>query len=65
MIKLYTYIFDTIENLYNAILKKKTYIVYHSYHPFVSNNDDKYDCYECAFDFEAMLKAITTKDESK
>ena len=38
--------------------------MYHNYSPVVSN-DDKYYPYECAFDFEAMLKTIKTKDEEK
>ena len=44
--------------------KEKTYIMYHNYKPVVTN-DDKYYPYECAFDFEAMLKTIKTKDEEK
>ena len=33
--------------------------------PIVANEDDKYYPYECAFDFEAMLKKIATKDNEK
>jgi hypothetical protein len=59
-------IFDKIEDIYNDLLKKeKTYIMYHNFNPIISNNDDKYYPYECAFDFEAMLKQIKTDDETK
>jgi hypothetical protein len=58
-------IFDKIEDLYNDLIKKeKTYIMYHNYKPIVSN-DDKYYPYECVFDFEAILKKIESKDETK
>ncbi len=36
-------------------------MMYKNYNPVVSNNDDKYYSYECAFDFEAMLKTIKLK----
>ncbi len=48
-------IFDKIEDIYNDL---KTYIIYHNFDPIISNNDDKYYPYECAFDFEAILKQI-------
>jgi hypothetical protein len=58
-------IFDKIEDVYNDLIKKeKTYIMYHNYKPIVSN-DDKYYPYECVFDFEAILKKIESKDETK
>ena len=38
--------------------------MYHKYNPIVSN-DDKYYPYECVFDFEALLKKIESKDETK
>ncbi len=42
-----------IEDLHNDLLKKqKTY----NYNPVVSNEEEKNYPYECAFDFEAMLK---------
>ena len=60
-----TSIFDRIEELYNDLIKKeKTYILYHNFKPFVTDKK-KYYKYECAFDFEAMLKQIKTDDESK
>ena len=56
-------IFERIEDLYNNLIKKeKNYILYHKFNPVVSNQDDKYYPYECAFDFEAMLKKIEIKD---
>ena len=59
-------IFDRIEELYNDLIKKqKTYILYHKFNPVVVNEDDKYYPYECAFDFEAMLKKIEIKDNEK
>ncbi len=59
-------IFDKIEDIYNDLLKKeKTYIMFHNFDPIISNSDDKYYPYECAFDFEAMLKQIKTNDESE
>ncbi len=33
--------------------------------PVVANDDDRYYPYECAFDFEAMLEKIETKDNEK
>jgi len=58
-------IFDRIEDLYNDLIKKeKTYILYHKFNPVVTN-EDKYYPYECAFDFEAMLKNIETQDNEK
>ena len=51
-------IFDKIENLYDDLLEKeKTYIMYHNFNPIVSN-EEKYYPYECAFDFEALLKKL-------
>ena len=32
--------------------------MYKNYNPVVSNENDKYYPYECAFDFEAMLKKL-------
>ena len=59
-------IFDRIEDLYDNLIKKqKTYDLYNKFNPVVSNEDDKYYPYECAFDFEAMLKQIETKDDEK
>ena len=59
-------IFDKIEDTYNDLLKKeKTYILYRNFNPIVSNNEDKHYPYECAFDFEAMLKKSETKDNEK
>ena len=47
-------IFDKIENVYNDLIKKeKTYIMYHSFNPIVTN-DDKYYPYECVIHFEAL-----------
>ena len=46
-------------------MKQKTQISYDEYNPVVANSDDKYYPYECAFDFEAMLKKIETKDNEK
>ena len=59
-------IFDKIEDVYDDLLKKeKTYRIYNNFNPVVDNDDDKYYPYECAFDFEAMLKKIDTIDDSK
>ena len=59
-------IFDKIEDTYNDLLKKeKTYIMYHKFNPVVSDASDKYYPYECAFDFEAMLKDIKINDNEK
>ncbi len=59
-------IFDRIEELYNDLIKKeKTYILYHNFNPIVANEDAKYYPYECAFDFEAMLKKIEITDNEK
>ena len=59
-------IFDKIEDVYDDLLKKeKTYRIYNNFNPVVDNDDDKYYHYECAFDFEAMLKKIDTIDDSK
>jgi hypothetical protein len=59
-------IYDRIEELYIDLIKKeKTYILYHSFNPIVANEDDKYYPYECAFDFEGMLKQIETNDNEK
>ena len=58
-------IFDRIEELYNDLIKKeKTYILYHNFNPIVAN-EEKYYPYECAFDFEAMLKKIEITDNEK
>ncbi len=58
--------FNRIEDLYDNLIKKqKTYDLYNKFNPVVSNDDDKYYPYECAFDFEAMLKQIETKDDEK
>ena len=58
-------IFDKIEDVYNALIKKeKTYILYHNFKPIVSDKK-KYYKYECAFDFEAMLKKIEITDNEK
>ncbi len=58
---------DRIEELSNDLIKKqKTYILYNLFHPVVSNEDEKYyPYYECAFDFEAVLKKVETKDNEK
>ena len=40
-------------------------MLYNKFNPVVANEDDKYYPYECAFDFEAMLKQIETKDDEK
>ena len=46
-------IFDKIEDIYNELIKKeKTYIMYKNYNPVVSDNNDKYYPYECAFDLK-------------
>ena len=59
-------IFDRIEDLNNDLIKKeKTYILEHKFKPVVSNEDDKYYPYECAFHFEAILKKIEVKDNEK
>ncbi len=59
-------IFDRIEDLYDNLIKKqKTYDLYNKFNPVVSNEDDKYYPYECAFDFEAMLKQIEITDNEK
>jgi hypothetical protein len=59
-------IFDKIEDIYNELLKKeRTYIMYHKFNPVVSDASDKYYPYECAFDFEAMLKDIKINDHEK
>ncbi len=59
-------IFDRIEDLYDNLIKKqKTYDLYNKFNPVVSNEDDKYYPYECAFDFEAMLKKIEITDNEK
>ena len=59
-------IFDRIEELYNDLIKKqKTYMLYNKFSPIVANEDDKYYPYECAFDFEAMLKKIEITDNEK
>ncbi len=51
-------IFDKIEETFNKLLEKQnTYILYNNFDPVVSD-EDKYYSYECAFDFEAMLKNI-------
>ena len=39
--------------------------MYQDFKPIVENEDDKYYPYECAFDFEAMLKKIQTNDDGK
>ena len=39
--------------------------MYHSFNPIVDNNEDKYYPYECAFDFEAMLKTIKATEPRK
>ena len=58
-------IFDRIEELYNDLIKKeKTYILYHNFNPIVPDKK-KYYKYECAFDFEAMLKKIEITDNEK
>ncbi len=55
-------IFDRIEEFYNNLIKKqKTYILYNKFIPIVDNEDEKYDPYECAFGFEAMLKKLKLK----
>ena len=59
-------IFDRIEDLYDNLIKKqKTYDLYNKFNPVVADEDDKFYPYECAFDFEAMLKNIETKDNEK
>ncbi len=59
-------IFDRIEEIYNDLIKKqKTYILYNKFNPIVANEDVKYYPFECALDFEAMLKKIETKDNEK
>ncbi len=59
-------IFFRIEEVYNDLIKKeKTYVLYNKFNPIVANGDNKYYPYECAFDFEAMLKNIKTKDNEK
>jgi hypothetical protein len=40
-------------------------MMYQDFKPIVENEDDKYYPYECAFDFEAMLKKIQTNDDGK
>jgi len=58
-------IFDRIEEVYNDLLnKEKTYILYKKFKPIVADKK-KYYKYECAFDFEAMLKKIEIKDDEK
>jgi len=58
-------IFDRIEELYYDLIKKeKTYILYHNFKPIVTDKK-KYYKYECAFDFEAMLKKIEITDNEK
>ena len=58
-------IFDKIEDIYNDLLKKeKTYILYRNFKPIVTDKN-KYYKYECAFDFEAMLKKIEITDNEK
>ena len=49
-------IFDKIEDVYNSLCNNKKYIMNQDFKPIVENEDDKYYPYECAFDFEAMLK---------
>ena len=39
--------------------------MYKNYNPVVSNENYKYYPYECAFDFESMLKNIETTDAHK
>ncbi len=59
-------IFDRIEEFCNDLIKKqKTYILYNKFNPIVANENDKYYPYECASDFEAMLKKIETNDKEK
>ncbi len=59
-------VFDKIGDVYNYLLKKeKTYILYRNFNPVLSNNDDKYYSFECAFVFEAMLKQIKITDITK
>ncbi len=49
--------FDRIEDSNNDLTKKeKACLLYNLFNPVVSNQEDKYYPYECAFDFEAMLK---------
>ena len=56
-------IFDKIEDKFDKLIEnKKVCSLYYSYNPYVSN-DDKYYAYECAFDFEAMLKNIEVEDD--
>jgi hypothetical protein len=58
-------IFDKIEDKFNKLLENKnTNKLYTNLNPYVSN-DDKYYAYECAFDFEAMLKNIEVEDDEK
>ena len=58
-------IFDKIEDKFNKLIEnKKVRELYYNFNPYVSN-DDKYYAYECAFDFEAMLKNIEVEDDEK
>jgi hypothetical protein len=57
-------IFDRIEELYNDLIKKeKTYNLYNSFNPVVSDENDKYYPYEVAFDFEAILNRIDNNND--
>ena len=59
-------IFDRIEELYNDLIKKeKTYNLYNSFNPVVTDENDKYYPYEIAFDFEALLTKINNNDNDK
>ena len=58
-------IFDKIEDVYNSLCDNEKYIMYQDFKPIVENEDDKYYPYECAFDFEAMLKKIKSNDDDK
>jgi hypothetical protein len=40
-------------------------MLYSKFNPVVANADDKYYPYECAFDFEAMLQKLETKENEK
>jgi hypothetical protein len=58
-------VFDKIEDVYKSLSKNKKYIMYQDFKPIVENEDDKYYPYECAFDFEAMLKKLESNDDEK
>ena len=53
-------IFKRIFEKYRNLCKNN--YAYKRFNPVVEKEDDKYYPYECAFDFEAMLKAIINND---